>query len=76
MREAQFEYSCRRCGELFHNPCCSRTLARSILQQIATHGYGGDFHKGGRVHAICTHGCEDGGEGLADMMGYRMQEVG
>jgi len=70
--EAQFEYRCRRCGEVYHNPCCSPDLAQWILVEIGMHGSGGDAKKGGRVYIHTTHGCKDGGAGVADLLGYRV----
>ena len=73
--EAQFEYRCRRCGAVYRNPCCSPDLARGILVEVALHGFGGDAKKGGRVYAHATHGCKDGGEGIADLIGYRVTDT-
>ena len=70
--EAQFEYRCRRCGELYRNPCCSPDLARWILIEVAMLGSGGSTKKGGKVYRYTTHGCKDGGEGIADLLGYRI----
>ena len=70
--EAQFEYRCRRCGCVSRNPCCSPDLARWILVEVTMNGAGGDVKKGGRVYAHVSHSCKDGGEGMADLIGYRV----
>ena len=74
--EAQFEYRCRRCGVVSRNPCCSTGLAHHIIVEVLMRGEGGDALRGGKVYAHATHACADGGVGLADMMGYRVKEVG
>lgn len=73
--EAQFEYKCRRCGAVYRNPCCSPALACWILVEVTMHGVGGDIEKGGRVYAHAPHGCKDGGEGIADLVGYRFVDI-
>lgn len=70
--EAQFEYKCRRCGQIYRNPCCSPYMARGILMQVIFCGSGGSVKKGGKVYPLASHLCKDGGEGIADLQGYRI----
>jgi len=72
MDEAQFEYKCRRCGEVAHNPCCDVDLAHEILHEIIMRGVGHDTRHGGRVYLHEPHYCAGGGIGLADLQGYRV----
>ena len=74
MKEAQFEYKCRRCGKIDRNPCCSPDMAWRILVEITMSGKGGDAARGGSIYLHTSHRCGDGGEGLADLIGYRVVE--
>jgi len=76
MIEAQFEYKCRRCGDIFHNPCCSPEHAKYILINIAMSGKeGNDINHGGRVFIYETHQCKDEGVGIADLLGYTIVDT-
>ncbi len=75
MEEAQFEYKCRRCGNIHRNPCCSVDTAISML-------IGASFRDGisnpktgyGAVYRHGSHRCSDGGHGLTDLIGFRVVE--
>jgi len=75
MIEAQFQYKCRRCGKLNYNPCCVVELAKYILIKIALCGVGGSNKTGGRIFMHKTHCCKDGGQGIADLQGFRVVET-
>jgi len=70
--EARFEFKCRRCGALNYNPCCSETMAQSLLIEIAVTGKGGNSQTGGTINMHSIHRCEDGGMGISDIQGYKM----
>lgn len=66
MIEAQFEYRCRRCNTLYRNPCCSVEMARMLLHTAPA------LTTDKAVRLFAVHTCGDGGEGLADLQGYRI----
>lgn len=70
-QEAQFEYKCRRCGKLYINPCCNTTLARDLLTSVA-YDLKNVVSARNRIHMYEVHACKDGGQGLADLQGYRV----
>lgn len=71
-KAAEFEYKCRRCGGIYRNPGCSYLMGERILMEISAIGRRTDPEKGGHVGKLSTHQCEDGGQGLADLIGFRM----
>lgn len=75
MLEAQFEYKCRRCGEIHRNPCCGVEMARQLLIEISIAESGIRAPRGGSVHMYDVHRCDDDGEGLADLQGYRIDDT-
>jgi len=75
MIEAQFEYKCRRCGGIYRNPCCSPAIARQLLTELTITGHSARAPVGGGIYLYVTHRCDDGGEGLADLQGYRVVDT-
>ena len=72
MIEAQFQYKCRRCGKVDYNPCCAVDLAKYSLIKIALGAIGGSNKTGGWIFMHTTHCCKDGGQGIADLQGFRV----
>lgn len=72
---AEFEYKCRRCGGIYRNPSCSYLMGERILIEISVLGGRTDPENGGQVGKLSTHRCGDGGQGLADLIGFRMVET-
>lgn len=71
---AIFEAKCRRCGGILSGPCSAEGNAHLHLTAIAVNGkpipqMGSTF-----LHPINVHACDDGGQGLADLIGYRVAE--
>ena len=75
MKEAQFEYECRRCGEVTRNPCCSVDLAQYYMVCLALVDHAGDWQHGGIIRRHDIHNCKDGGTGLSDLLGCRVVET-
>lgn len=74
MKEAQFEYKCRRCGEIYYNPCCDPDDAEIYLIDLSIFGKAGDSERGGTFRKSTTHQCKDGGRGFCDLIGYKIVE--
>ncbi len=69
MKTAHFEYKCRRCGKIEKNPHCAAAKAIGLLivamecENITKAPAKYDYHI-----------CEDGGHGVADLIGYGIKE--
>ena len=73
MKEAQFEYKCRRCGVVKHNLCADVDLAQSLLTLIAINGNIASTQTGVNwLHMFEAHYCKDGGMGISDLQGFRV----
>ena len=72
MKEATYEYKCRRCGKIFDGVCIGKEFADIRLIDTLKTGvsYCGDI-------PICKEGfhndCKDGGVGVGDIIGYRIE---
>lgn len=77
MKEAQFEYRCRRCNEISRNPCCDEGLAMSLLTTAVILSKGQIFGRSDQTVSLRgTHLCEDGGMGCSDLVGYSVVDTG
>jgi hypothetical protein len=71
MKTATVQYKCRRCGALFDSvsadkPTIKTALLKAVLDNV--------FKKGlskGTPAMLTIHACNDGGEGVADLVGFR-----
>ncbi len=72
MIEAQFEYKCRRCGGVYRNPGCRPDMARQLLTELTITGARVRAPHGVGLYLYDMHRCDDDGEGLADLQGYRV----
>jgi hypothetical protein len=70
--EAQFEYKCRRCGDFNYNPCCAADMATPMLICTALDPRDKSLNVVG-MHGV--HQCIDGGMGLTDLVGYRLEDT-
>jgi len=67
MSEGSFEYKCRRCGVteggVLESGCPRDTLVCAAI----------GFKRGPDrdINLLRVHGCEDGGAGIADLIGFR-----
>ena len=68
MKEARFEYKCRRCGRVDDGLCCGDGLAFERLVGLLVRGH--DVGLGFKVGMVSAHSCPDGGTGVADLQGY------
>ena len=68
----QFEYKCRRCGEIDRSLETSRIHGKFRFHQCVINGKSlkNDFG----VHMVSAHTCKDGGEGVTDLIGYKILE--
>lgn len=72
MKEARFQYKCRRCGESSENSCCDASPAWLYMMECM-HGW--KSTSGGiSLTMLQTHDCKDGGKGVADLIGYTIKE--
>ena len=75
MKTGKFEYRCKRCGNIEVNPCTSEDNAKILLLCIL-------YKLPKPVHFISdvpkeqsVHVCEDGGVGISELIGYRVEEI-
>lgn len=68
MKEAQFEHRCRRCGVVVSSGVGSETTAHDILVDISV-GITPSIIQSPRLLEV--HYCDDGGAGIADLIGCR-----
>ena len=73
MKEARFEYKCRRCGLIDDSTCTAVERAQTVLILAA---WGVDTGPGVPVKMVDVHGCKDGGLGISDLIGYSIVETG
>ena len=70
MKEAQFQYKCRMCGEIDNSLCCGEDYAQQrFIEAILT---GKSMHNDHSVNMIWTHTCKDGSTGVTDLIGYKV----
>lgn len=73
-QRADFEYRCQRCCQSLYGPTTSVANARTVLAQILV----GDMSfqtrliGGSMLTPVTVHSCADGGQGRADLVGYRV----
>jgi hypothetical protein len=69
MKTARFEYRCRRCGVVGDNSGASEPMAQKYLTE-ATMGDKATT----MINLNEIHLCEDGGRGVTDLLGYRLDD--
>lgn len=74
MKEAQFQYKCRRCGCIDQSLCCGADRADLVI--ISTIGGYKPLDGGDGIDLFDIHHCSDGGIGVADLIGCEIVEVG
>lgn len=70
MKTAHFEYKCRRCGEIEKNPHCADSKAIFHLMNAMTNSPREPF----APSMLEMHICNDGGNGIADLIGCSFTE--
>lgn len=74
MKEARFQYKCRRCGEIDASLCTAEKNAMPILINTVV-GTKSNYNKGIPVNLLNTHICKDNGMGVCDLIGYEVVET-
>ena len=70
MKEAQFLYKCRRCGEIDRSLGCGVKLAPRIFHECVTKG---KTSTGGMiVSMVDSHICKTDHYGVTDLIGYEI----
>lgn len=65
-------YRCRRCGEIitgFHTPSCMVSLIDAMLNKESS------FGKGFQPKMFELHTCDDGHQGLCDLIGGKLDNT-
>ena len=71
MVTACYEYKCRRCG-VVHDGACTGLCRASMDLLFVT--IWNDIHSGPEMARV--HDCADGGGGVSDLIGYRVEKEG
>jgi hypothetical protein len=74
MSEVKFEYKCRRCGGIDDSLCIgSKKYAfHALMDAICGTNFFPEL--GMKVTVIGYHQCDDGGVGVADLIGYGIEK--
>lgn len=67
-KQAIFEYECRRCKKIDGSTYFAAEGAGMKLVSTTT-----EFNPDPMLPLISVHRCEDGGEGVTDLIGYRVE---
>ena len=73
MKEAQFQYKCRMCGEIDDSLCCGSKLAFHRLIDCTINGR--SCENDIPLTMVGTHTCKDGSQGVTDLIGYKIVET-
>lgn len=65
---AQFEYKCRRCGQVTNGPTTAKKNGPTFLVNVVT-----EAKPEPMLSMISIHSCDIGGEGVTDLIGYRLE---
>lgn len=65
---AQFEYKCRRCGQVVDGPSTAGKNASMALIGVITGAKPEPM-----LSMVSIHSCDIGGEGVTDLIGYRLE---
>lgn len=73
MKEATFEYKCRKCSQIDRNPNTSESNALQILVAATMNV---PLANSGSLQPkiLSVHACGDGGHGISDLIGYSVKE--
>jgi hypothetical protein len=82
MSNANFEYKCRRCGQVYaSNTMTGLQNAEAFLVNLVYDvplpsriGMSEPIRNNGMLKANSFHDCADGGKGISDVAGYRVEE--
>lgn len=68
-------YKCRLCGETFRTFTVGESIANRILLSLELKDLGlQQGIPGGKIYEQCTHVCHDNSLGMADFLGFKMEE--
>lgn len=65
---AQFEYKCRRCGQVTDGSATAKKNGSTFLVNIVM-----DIKPEPMLSMVGVHSCDSGGEGVTDLIGYRLE---
>jgi hypothetical protein len=69
MTEYIFEYKCRRCGGIVAGAVTTnKSVAFATLVEVELTEF--SSYTAGMVKKTTVHSCDDGGSGIADLLGY------
>lgn len=71
MKEASFEYKCRRCGKIELNPHSCEEIANTELTYCIL-GIKSSLPQAPTL--LSQHLCEDGGRGVSDLQGFQVHD--
>ncbi len=76
MKEFIATYKCKLCGESFEAERTGPGAAQSILIafELGDPSLMKNIMGAGYMHPTCTHCCADGSFGLAEFLGFKMEE--
>lgn len=75
MKEFNGIYKCRLCGETFRTFTVGDSIANRILLSLELKDLGlQQGIPGGKIYEQCTHVCHDNSLGMADFLGFKMEE--
>ncbi len=76
MKELVATYKCKLCGKSFETGRTGPNVAQSILIafEIGDPSLMKNIMGASYMHPTCTHCCADGSYGLAEFLGFKMEE--
>jgi hypothetical protein len=71
MKTATIQYKCRRCDALFDSVSANKQTIKTALSKAVLDNVFEQGHSNGTPAMLTIHSCNDGGEGVADLVGFR-----
>ena len=69
MKEANFQYKCRRCSNIYSDTSTAENTAFKTLINSVSETYGEPT----TIDFFSVHCCKDGGKGVSDLIGYSVE---
>jgi hypothetical protein len=74
MKTATFELKCRRCGKVFDGPSTGEDYALPFIIELLGSQKDNLYKTGGVLSKTSIHQCDKDGNGVGDLIGYRLHE--